>query len=200
MSRKLRGEGKGHGAIVLAVALADDLTVAHEAATAFAEDGEQVVGVVPVEPVAGERVYLCAYLGPGSRRWLALDSAGAPLVDRRRLRDAVSMAALCELAEESAGGGDLPTLRRRLEELRETENPEGIAEAETAAAELASVLQPEPRVASAAYLDAIGVASARLERALGDNGAPFAEAMRLGTGAAGELTAEVEDGYKADLD
>lgn len=200
MCGNLGGERKCHGAIVRAVALADDLTAAHEAATAFAEDGEEVVGVVPIEPAAGARVYLCAYLGTGERRWLALDPAGAPVLERRLLRDAVSVAALCELAEESAGGGDLATLRLRLEELRQTENPEGIDDAEAAAAELAAVLQPEPRLASGAYLDAIGAASARLERALGDNGSPFAEAMRLGVGAAEELAAEVESGYKADLD
>jgi hypothetical protein len=159
-----------------------------------------VVGVVPIEPSPGERVYLCAFHGTGDRRWLALDPDGAALHDRRLLRAAVSVAALCELAEESAGGGDIETLLRRLHELREAENPEGIADAESAAAELAAVLQPEPRVASAAYLDAIGVASARLERALGDNGSPFAEAMRQGIGAAEELATEVENGYKAELD
>ena len=181
------------------MALADDLTAAHQAATQFADDGEAVVGVVPIEPAAGERIYLCAFHGTGERRWLALDAAGAPVVERRRLREAVSVAALCELAEESAGGGDVATLLQRLQELREAENPAGIAEAEAAAAALAAVLQPEPRVASAAYLDAIGVASAGLERALGDNGAPFAEAMRLGVGAAEELATEVEGGYKAEL-
>jgi hypothetical protein len=156
--------------------------------------------VVPIEPSPGERVYLCAFHGNGERRWLALDPEGAALHDRRLLRAAVSVAALCELAEESAGGGDVETLLRRLHELREAENPEGIADAETAAAELAAVLQPEPRVASAGYLDAIGVASARLERALGDNGSPFADAMRQGIGAAEELATEVESGYKAELD
>ncbi len=61
---------------------------------------------------------------------------------------------MCELAEESAGGGDLGELRARLVELRLTENPEGIEEAEVAAAELQEAIQPPPRVASVAYLDA----------------------------------------------
>lgn len=156
--------------------------------------------MVPIEPSPGERIYLCAYHGTGERGWLALRTDGTAVDDRRLLRAAVSMAALCELAEESAGGGDIETLLQRLHELREVENPEGIGDAETAATELAAVLQPEPRVASAAYLDAIGVASARLERALGDNGSPFAEAMRQGVGAAEELATEVESGYKAELD
>ena len=81
----------------------------------------------------------------------------------RLVREAASLAALCEVAEESAGGGHLAELRARLAELRETDNPEGIEEAEAAAAALAETLQPEPRVASGAYLDAIGsaVAAAR---------------------------------------
>ena len=91
------------------------------------------------------------------------------------MREAASLAGLCEVAEESAGGGHLPELRARLAELRETDNPEGIEEAEAAAAALAETLQPEPRVASGAYLDAIGSASRRLEQALGESGAsPFA--------------------------
>jgi hypothetical protein len=55
-------------------------------------------------------------------------------------------------------------------------------------------------VASGAYLDAIGAAAARLERALGDNGSPFTEAMKVGIGAAEELSNEVERGYKAALE
>ena len=53
------------------------------------------------------------------------------------MREAASLAALCEVAEESAGGGHLPELRARLAELRETDNPVGIEEAEAAAAALA---------------------------------------------------------------
>ena len=61
---------------------------------------------------------------------------------------------------------------RRLAELRETANPEGIEEAEAAAAALAETFQPEPRLASGDYLDAIGVgvaparAGARRDRRL----------------------------------
>ena len=56
-----------------------------------------------------------------------------------------------------------------------------------------------PRVASPGYLDGIGAAAAKLERALGGHGSPFAEAMKVGMGAAEELAAEVERGYKVTL-
>jgi broad specificity phosphatase PhoE len=104
------------------------------------------------------------------------------------------------VAEESAGGGHLSELQGRLAELRETENPEGIEEAEAAAASLAETLQPEPRIASGAYLDALGSASRRLEQALGESGAsPFAAAMQASLGAVEELAADVEGNYKIPL-
>jgi hypothetical protein len=181
------------------VALAEEIAAARAAARRLAEAGEEVEGVVPTELARGQRVYVCSFVRGEERRWLALDPAGAPIGDRRVVRDAVSIAALCELAEESAGGGDLGELRARLVELRLTENPEGIEEAEVAAAELQDVLRPAPRVASVAYLDAIGLASARLEQALGGDGSPFAEAMKVGVAAAEELATEVERTYKRAL-
>jgi hypothetical protein len=123
------------------------------------------------------------------------------VADRALVRDAVSIAAMCELAEESAGGGDLGDLRARLVELRLTEAPEGIEEAEAAAAELAATIAPPPRVASLDYLDAIGRAAGRLEETLGAaGGSPFAAAMKGGLVAADELAAQVERGYKVSLD
>jgi hypothetical protein len=183
------------------VALAEEIEAAREAAKAFARPDEEVVGVVPTEPAEGVRVYLCAYENGGgeSRAWLALDGTGAPVDDRRILRDAASIAALCELAEESAGGGDLPELRARLAELRATERPEGIEEAEEAAARLEAVIQTPPRLATPAYLDAIGAAAAALERALGGHGSPFAEALTFGMASAEEFAAEVEGTYRLEL-
>ena len=68
-----------------------------------------------------------------------------------------------------------------------------------AAEDLAAVLREEPRVATPAYLDEIGLAAARLEQALGGHGSPFAEAMAGGVGAAEELADSVERAYKTTL-
>lgn len=176
----------------------DVARIAHAAAR-FAEPGEELAGVLVAETL-GRVVYLCAFESAEGHSWLALDDDGQPLTDRRLVREAASIAALCEVAEESAGGGHLPELQTRLAELRETDNPEGIEEAQAAAAALADTLQQQPRVASGAYLDAIGSASQRLEQALGDTGAsPFAAAMQAAIGSVEELADDVEHNYKVPL-
>lgn len=181
------------------MAVADDVVRIAAAAAAFAEPGESLGGVVVVEAL-GRRVYLCAFAAGEQRSWLALGEDALPLLERRLVREAASLAALCEVAEESAGGGDLAALRARLAELRETEAPAGIEEAEAAAASLAETLQAEPRVASGAYLDALGAAARRLEQALGDRGdSPFTAALQAALGSVEELAADVERRYKAPL-
>ncbi|MFN8187125.1 MAG: hypothetical protein U0R69_08595 [Gaiellales bacterium] len=182
------------------MALEDELGTVAGVAQAHAGPGETLVGVVAAEPSAGRRLYLCAYTRGESLGWLVVDHAGSPLQDRTLVRDTVSITALCELAEETAGGGDLPALRAELATLRATEAPDGIEAAEEAAMALEATLRVPPRVASPAYLDEIGSAAQRLERALGEvGGSPFAEAMRVGAGAIEELTRDVEHGYKRPL-
>ncbi len=181
------------------MALSEDVEQIAVAAARFAAAGEELAGVVVTETL-GRRVYLCAFTSAERTAWLALDEAAQPIADVRLVREAASIAALCEVAEESAGGGDLPELRARLAEIRETDNPQGIDEAEGAAAALADLIEPEPRVASGAYLDAIGVAARRLEAALGDSGgSPFASAMQSAVGVVEELTADIERNYKLSL-
>jgi hypothetical protein len=168
-------------------------------ATRFAAADERLAGVLVAEAL-GRRVYLCVYESADGRAWLALDDAGEPQVDRRLVREAAQLAALCEVAEESAGGGRLDELRAQLAEVRETEAPDGIEEAEEAAAVLAATLEPEPRVARMEYLDALGAASRRLEHALGeDGGSPFAAAVQSALPAVEELASEVERAYKGPL-
>jgi hypothetical protein len=168
-------------------------------ADAQAEAGEHVVGVLAAEAEPGERVYLCAFEEDERRSWLAFDAAGEPLADRARLRDAVGILALCELAEETAGGGDLGELRAQLVALRVTENPPGIDEAEDAALALERIVGAPPRLATAAYLDEVGAATRRLERALGEDESPFGKAMASALAAVDALTAEVEARYKLEL-
>jgi hypothetical protein len=177
----------------------EDVARIAEAAARYAAPGEALSGVLVVETL-GRRVYLCAFESAEGRAWLAFDDAGEPLSERRLVREAASLAGMVEVAEESAGGGDLPELRARLAELRETDAPERIEEAEAAAASLAETLEPEPRVASGDYLDAIGSASRRLEQALGDSSAsPFAATMQAALGSVEELADDVERNYKAPL-
>lgn len=182
------------------MALTDDLRRIAEVAVARAGEDEEVSAVIPTEPVGGHRVYLVAYTAGERKAWLALDADGRPVTDRRVLRDAVSIAAMCELAEENAGGGRLPELRSQLETLRATEAPDGIDAAEAALAELEQTIGSELRVASPAYLDEVGAATRRLEQALGDQGAsPFLEAMKQAGLTIDGLTADIESNYRADL-
>ena len=70
---------------------------------AYSADGEDLVGIVPVEPANGLRLYVCAYGKEDEATWLVLDATGVPVEERALVRDAVSIAALCEVAEEAAG-------------------------------------------------------------------------------------------------
>jgi hypothetical protein len=183
------------------VALTRDLRRIAEAAARFVAPGEEVVGIVPAEPSSAARSYLCAYRGDdGATSWLVLDEDAKPVTDRARIREVVSIAALVELAEETAGGGDLEELRSQLVALRLTENSSGIEEAEEAALALEEAIGAAPRVATPELLDAIGAATVRLERALGDSGSPFTVAMRQATPTVDELTRDVEAAYKVPLE
>lgn len=182
------------------MALRKDLDRAAAAAARLAAPGEELAGVVPAEPEPGERSYLCAFQSGDERTWLVLDDEGNPVTDRDRVRRAVSIIAICELAEESAGGGELEELRQRLVAVRLSENPPGIEEAEEAALALEQAIGAPPRLAEPAYLDRVGDATRRLEQALGPSaGSPFAEAMKQGMASAEELTRDVLSGYKLPL-
>jgi hypothetical protein len=128
------------------VSLEDELGVAAEAATAYAGQGEQLEAILAAEPSAGQRLYICAYAGVAGRTWLALDAAGGAVTDPALVREAVSLAALCEIAGEAAGDSS-------------------------------------PRLASPAYLDAVG----------------RADTLAGAVGAVESLTQEVEAAYKAPL-
>ena len=58
-----------------------------------------------------------------------------------------------------------------------TEQTPGIEQAEEAALALERAIGAPPVVASPAYLDAVGVATKRLEESLGDYASPFASSF-----------------------
>jgi len=183
------------------VALRDDLDRIAVAAAPHARDGERLTGVVPSLAEPDERTYLCAFADGDERGWLVLDDAGEPVTRREVIRRTASIIALTELAEETAGGGDLQELRGQLVAIRLTENPEGIEEAEEAALELERVIGTPPRLAEPGFLDRVGAAARRLEAALGPSPAsPFAEAMKQGLATVDEFVRDVETHYKTTLD
>ncbi len=181
--------------------LPTDLERIAAVAAASAPDGASLAAVLASEPTSGVRRYLCAFeREDGSRAWIVLDGAGDPVTDRREARDAVAIAALCEIAEESAFGGDLDELLSQLVALRLTESPVGIDEAEAAARALQHEIGAPPTLATPARLDALGAATRRLEQALDPVAAsPFTAALKSSQGAIEELWKDVESGYLACL-
>ena len=167
------------------------------AAARLQGDGMALNGILVTEPTPGARVYLCAFERDGDERgWLALDENGEPVRSRRDVREAVAIAALCELAEDAAFPGDLDELRAQLVALRITEAPEGIEEAEGAVGALQRVLGAPPQVSSPDRLDAIGEAARLLERALDPNvPSPFTDVLRSAGDVAEALWRDVESGY-----
>ena len=192
--------------------LEQDLERAATAAATWAQPGESVVAVIAAEPDPGLVVFLVALAAAAAgaaadaaepageepaRAWVALDGAGQPIASWPTVRDAISIAAMCEVAEEMAGGGDLDDLRSQLVGLRLVENPPGIDEAIAAVDALERALGRPPRIASPGYLDRVGSAVRELELALGTSGSsPFAEAMKSAPGAIEALTREVEAGLR----
>jgi hypothetical protein len=177
------------------MALADDL---ERIAAAAAAHGE-VLAVLAAEPAHARRLYLVAVGRGDGRRWAVLDDGGGLVRRREDVRDAASIVAMCELAEDLAGGGDLEQLRSQLRQVRLVEQPEGIEEAEDAALALERVIGAPPRVSTPSFLDEVGVATMALERALGELSSPFSEAIRGATGAVDEFVREVERDYLVPL-
>ena len=82
--------------------LSEELEQVAAAALPYADEGEELAAVIPSEPAEGIRVFLCAFSAGEERTWIALRLDGRAVLDRSLLRDAVSIAALCELAEDCA--------------------------------------------------------------------------------------------------
>ena len=186
--------------MLASMGLESDLARITPAAASFAEAKETLVGIVPAEPTDGLRLYLCAYESTGETSWLVLDGEGRPVSTRNVVREAVSIAALCEVASENAAGGDLDDLRAQLAALRQSEHPDGIDEAEEAVDALRAVIGSPPVLATPQRLDAIGEATRRVEQALGDGAeSPFTRAMGAAAESVQAFTADVEATYKGEL-
>ena len=88
------------------MALDQELRRIAEVGVTYCRDGEELVGIIPAEPSVGVRLYVCAYRDGEEASWLVLQADGSPVEDRSLVRDAVSIAALYELAEEATGSAD----------------------------------------------------------------------------------------------
>jgi hypothetical protein len=183
------------------VELVDQLGRVAALATTHGAQADGVSGVIATEPSPGARVYLCSFDdADGYRSWLAVREDGSAVTSRVELRAAVSIAALCEVAADAAGGGDLEALVARLADLRETEAPEGIEAAEAAARALREVIGEPPQIATPDRLDAIGLAVRKLEQELDPIApSPFSAALQSSQGAVAELQREIEAGYRVSL-
>jgi len=183
------------------VTLLADLERIATIAAARAPEGGAVSAVLAAEATPGLRAYLVAFEAEdGSRSWVVVDDEGVAVSNRRDVRDVVAIAALCEIAEESAAGGDLDELLAQLVALRLTEDPEGIDEAEDAVRALQRTVGTPPQLASPARLDEIGAATRRLEQALDPAAAsPFTAALKGAQGTIDELLKEIEQTYRGPL-
>ena len=85
------------------MALSEDVSRIAAVAATHRDPSQRVVAVLAVETAAGERLYLAAFADrEGKQEWLALDHDGMPVTARARVREAASIAALVEVAEEAA--------------------------------------------------------------------------------------------------
>ncbi len=154
-----------------------DLAGAAEAALALVDDDEEIAAVLPCDPRGlGEIVFLCAFrtdageAGEDLTGWLAIDAHGAPLHDEDAIRRAASIVALCETVEEAAGIIEIDALVAAIERARERGAGlpglvAALASCEPPARALAEAASGI-RVASDAYVDAVGRELVHLDAAL----------------------------------
>jgi hypothetical protein len=150
-----------------------DLAGAAEAALALVDDDEEIAAVLPCSARTHDgTVFLCALrAGDGELTgWVAVDDRGEPMRDEQLIRSAASIVALCETAEEAAGIVEIDALVSAIRTARSlaVDVPalaEALAACEPAAVSLAEAADGI-RVASDAYVDAIGRELLLLDTAL----------------------------------
>jgi len=162
--------------------LEQELEATLAAAGRHARDGEQPVAVMAAEPQSGTRVYVVAFAAGDDLAYVVLDTAGAPVADRRLVKDAVSLTALAERAEEVSGATAADELVERFGEADEVLKRVGDSEAATAAAAVVVAARnlaegaSGPRTATPVFLDRMAALAAGLAAAL-DAFFPLAERM-----------------------
>jgi hypothetical protein len=164
--------------------LEEELETAVEAAGRHAHPGEQPVAVMAAEP-AGARVYVVALAAGEELAYVAVDTAGAPVADRRLVKDAVALAALAERAEEVSGATAADDLVAQFRAASGALRAAGeasaadAAEAVVVAGERLGEAAAGPRAATPVYLDRIAALAAGLAAAIE---AFIPHADRLGQG------------------
>ena len=183
--------------------LEEELETAVTAAGRHARPGEQPVAVMAAEP-AGRRVFVVALAAGDELGYVAVDGAGAAVADRRLVKDAVSLAALAERAEEVSGATAADDLVERFREAVRSLRGAGEGEAAAAAEAVAdagarlAAAAAGPRAATPVYLDRIAALAGDLAAAIeafvvqaerlgqvAEKGSPAAEAAWTALAAAG---------------
>ena len=133
------------------MALADDL---ERAAARPRPRTAQVAAVLAAEPARRAARYLVALGEDDDRSWLVLDARARPgrRARRQSARSPRSSSSASSPASSRAAA-QLEELRAQLAQVRLTEQPPGIEEAEEAALALERAIGAPPVVASPAYLD-----------------------------------------------
>ncbi|HEY3764804.1 MAG TPA: hypothetical protein VGL44_06565 [Gaiellales bacterium] len=161
--------------------LEQELETTLAAAGRHAGPGEHAVAVIAAEPQSGTRVYVVAFESGGELGYVALDAAGAAVSDRRLIKDAVTLAALAERAEEVSGATAAEELAERFGAAARTLRAAGAtvaadaADAVVATAGRLSAAAAGPRAATPQFLDALAPLAAELASVL-DAFVPYAEA------------------------
>ena len=142
--------------------------IAIEAAAAHVERllGIAPRGVIPARDLRRGDVFICAVPDGDDLGWLVIDEAGEPLDDRRGIRQAVELAAICEAAEETAAALSIDETLVLLADAWRLAGELGEADAELATHAMYQALEElQPlvqglRVADPAYLDRLAGAAA----------------------------------------
>lgn len=153
------------------------------AAQSAAAHGD-VCAVLAAQLGSGSRAYLLAVAEGEARSWLVLDETLALVDEREVVKEVAGIVALCELAVELALGEAGDATPASVEET----TPAVVA----AAAAVRELAGSPPWISSPDFLDAVGVATRRLEQARGDFSSPFASALAAHTSTVEAFVGDVE--------